>query len=495
MYDLLLKNLQVVRAGREQVEKLDIAILGGRFAALEPSIPAEQAREVHDCAGLIAFPGVVDAHMHVGIYSPLEQDAVSESQAAAMGGVTTAVTYFRTGQYYLNKGGAYRDLYPEVLSISKDRYWVDYAYHLAPIAGAHIDEMEWLLTQQGVSSFKIFMFYGGYGLHGKSDKDAQREFLMIGAEDSYDIAHFEFIMRSARRLMEKFPGLADQISVSLHCELAEILNAYTRIVQGEGKLTGLRAYSAARPPHSEGLAIWIASYLAYETACLNINLLHLSSRKALEAALMMEHTFPHIRFGKEVTIGHLLLDYDTPSACHAKVNPPIRSREDVEFLWEMLIEGKIDWVVSDHACCSAELKVSGHDPGDGDNIWISKSGFGGTEYLLSGLYSEGRKRGLSLPRIAQLTSLAPARRYGLNTKGDIEIGLDADLAIVDPAQSFTVRASESHSGQGYTPFEGMELDGRVVATWLRGSQIYDKGNIIGTPTGRYQKRPTVIETT
>jgi allantoinase len=489
-FDLLLKNLEVVRAGRDTVEMLDVGIRDGKFAALEPSIDASLAKEVRDCNGLTAFPGVVDTHMHVGIYSALAEDAVTESKAAAMGGVTSAVTYFRTGQYYLNKGGSYRDFYPEVLEISEGNYWVDYSYHLAPIASSHIDEMDYLLTEQGVSSFKIFMFYGGYGLHGKSDKNAQREFLMIDEDDSYDIAHFEFIMRGASKLMTKYPDIADQISVSLHCELADILNAYTRIVQQEGKLTGLRAYSAARPPHSEGLAIWIASYLAYETNCLNINLLHLTSRKALEAALMMEATFPHINFGKEVTIGHMLLDYDCPTACHAKVNPPIRSREDVEFLWEKLIEGKIDWVVSDHACCSEELKVSGQDPKDGDNIWVSKSGFGGTEYLLSGLYSEGKKRGLTLPHMARLVSLTPARRYGMNTKGDIEIGLDADLAILDGNESFVVRAAESESAQGYTPFEGMELNGKVVSTYLRGHLVYDKGSIVGPATGQYLKRPS-----
>ncbi|HMB59136.1 MAG TPA: dihydroorotase family protein [Xanthomonadales bacterium] len=490
MYDLLLKNLEVVRPGRDAVEKLDVAIQDGKFVALEPSIADELAAEVRDCSGLTAFPGLVDTHMHVGIYSPLAEDSVAESKAAAMGGVTTAVTYFRTGQYYLNEGGSYRDFYPKVLDISAGNYWVDYAYHLAPIAGSHIDEMEHLLTEHGVSSFKIFMFYGGYGLHGKSDKGAQREFLMIGEDDSYDIAHFEFIMRSASRLMKKYPDHADQISVSLHCELADILNAYTRIVQKEGKLTGLRAYSAARPPHSEGLAIWIASYLAYETECLNINLLHLTSRKAVEAALMMEKTFPHISFGKEVTIGHLLLDYDAPTQCHAKVNPPIRSREDVEFLWQALLDGNLDWVVSDHACCAEELKVSGQDHSNGDNIWISKSGFGGTEYLLSGLFSEGRKRGLTLPHMARLVCLSPARRYGLNNKGDIEVGLDADLALLDPAQSFTVRAEESESAQGYTPFEGMQLDGKVTSTYLRGSLVYDKGQVTGPARGQYQKRPT-----
>ena len=80
--------------------------------------------------------------------------------------------------------------------------------------------------------------------------------------------------------------------MSLHCEVADILNAYTRLVQQDPSLTGLRAYSAARPPHSEGLGVWIAAYLAHETECRNVNLLHLSSRKALEAALPMRAPCP-----------------------------------------------------------------------------------------------------------------------------------------------------------------------------------------------------------
>ena len=487
--DLLIKNVRVVRPGGNGAEDLDIGVSDGRVARLEPNIAPEDANEVHDGGGRLAFPGLVDAHMHVGIYSPLAQDAVTESKAAAMGGVTSAITYFRTGQYYLNKGGPYAEFYPEVLEISSGNYWVDYAYHLAPISSSHIDEMESLLTDHGVCSFKIFMFYGGYGLHGKTDKDAQKQFLMIGDDESYDIAHFEFIMRSATKLMEKYPDMADQISVSLHCELADILNAYTKIVQSEGKLTGLRAYSAARPPHSEGLAIWIASYLAYETECLNINLLHLTSKKAVEAALMMQDVFPHINFRREVTIGHMLLDYDAPSACHAKVNPPIRSREDVEFLWEQLLDGKIDWVVSDHACCSEELKTDNQDPKDGKNIWVSKSGFGGTEYLLSGLFSEGSRRGLSVNRMAELVCRNPAERYGLLNKGDLAVGYDADVVLLDPDETFTVRAAESESSQGYTPFEGMELTGRVRTTYLRGNVVYDNGNVTGPAKGQYVSRP------
>ena len=484
LFDLVIKNARVVRPNQTSVERLDIAIADGKVARLARGIPSEQSKQVFDANDLLAFPGCVDAHMHIGIYGPLAQDADSESKAAAMGGVTSSLNYIRTGRYYLNRGGPYRDFMPKVFEQSEGRFWVDYGYHVAPIEAGHIDEMEPLALEYGIPSFKIFMFYGGYGLHGPSAN--QNDFLMIGPEERYDIAHFEFVMRSAQRLMAKHPELAACTSVSLHCELAEILNAYTKIVEREGKLEGLHAYSAARPPHSEGLAIWIASYLANETNCVNINLLHLSSRKAVDAAWTMQQVFPHIAFRREVTVGHLLLDADCECAVQAKVNPPIRQREDVEALWQAVLERKIDWVVSDHACCSAEQKWSNDDP---TNIWLAKAGFGGTEYLLSGVLSEGSKRGMSYNRMAELLSWNPAQRFGLQSKGDIAPGYDADIALVDPRETFVVRAAESESGQGYTPFEGLELTGRVKATFLRGELVSRAGKIVGAPRGRYLRRP------
>jgi allantoinase len=486
--DLLVKNVRVVRPRVPAVETLDIGIAQGRFARVAPTIPAADARRVYDGRGRLAFPGVVDAHTHAGIYAPLAEDALTESRAAVAGGVTTMLTYFRTGQYYLNRGGAYAEFFPEVLKISEGRYHCDYAYHLAPIAAAHVDEMEALATAHGVPSFKIFMFYGGYGLHGRAGDDEQRRFLMIGPDDHYDVAHFEFVMRGAARIRERHPRLAPYVSVSLHCEMADILNAYTRLVTRDATLTGLRAYSAARPPHAEALAVCVAAYLAHETACVNVNLLHLSSRKALETALAMARTFPHVDFRREVTVGHLLLDVDAPAGAYAKVNPPIRPREDVEFLWGAVLAGEVDWIVSDHACCAEEVKGAGGG-GRGD-IWLAKSGFGGTEYLLAGVFSEGRRRGLPLPRIAELLAWNPAQRYGLLTKGDIAVGLDADLALLDPDRRVTVRAATSPSAQGYTPFEGQELTGAVTATFLRGELVWEDGGVVGPPRGRYQRRPT-----
>ncbi len=484
-WDLLIKNVRVVRPNATAVQDADIAIRAGKFARIHPGLSPGEANAVYDGKGRLAFPGVVDAHMHTGIYSPLAEDAVSESRAAAQGGVTSSLNYFRSGQYYLNKGGPYETFFPEVLAVSEGRFHVDYGFHLAPMDSTHIREIPDLVAKHGVSSFKIFMFYGSHGLHGRSD--SQRDFLMIGDDERYDFAHFEFIMRGVQAARERFPDKAAQISLSLHCETAEIMTAYTKLVEREGRLSGLAAYHAARPPHSEGLAVFIASYIADETALPNINLLHLSSRKALQAALQMQTLFPHIDFRREVTIGHLMLDITAPAGALAKVNPPIRPREDVEYLWEKVLEGKVDWVVSDHACCRHETKAAKNALG---NIWLAKSGFGGTEYLLPALVSEGSKRGLSPSRIASLVSHNPARRFGLNAKGDIAAGFDADLALVDPGERWTIHAKDSQSTQGYTPFEGIELNARVKATFLRGELICENGSVLGPPRGRYLHRPT-----
>jgi allantoinase len=109
--------------------------------------------------------------------------------------------------------------------------------------------------------------------------------------------------------------------------------------------------------------------------------------------------------------------------------------------------------------------------------------------LLAGVFSEGRRRGLPLHRIAELLAFHPARRYGLLTKGDIAVGLDADLALLDPEREMVVRAAHSPSAQGYTPFEGQRLTGQVTATLLRGEVVYEDGKVVGAPRGRYHRRP------
>ena len=481
-YDLLVKNARVVDPEHDEPREADIAVRDGKVVRVEPELPAERAARTVDAAGRLAFPGVVDGHQHWGIYHELSEDAAVESRACAQGGVTTALSYKRTGQYYLNKGGPYGEFFPEVLAATEGRTHVDYAYHLAPMSKEHIAEIPELIERFGVTSFKVFMFYGSHGLHGRSTD--QNSFLMTPEGERYDYAHFEFVMRGVQEARKRFPELADQISLSLHCETAEIMTAYTQLVEEAGELSGLAAYSASRPPHSEGLAVSIAAYLAHETELPTINLLHLSSRKALHAAVRMSRAFPHIDFRREVTIGHLLADLDTASGLGGTVNPPLRPREDVEALWEYVLDGTVDWVVSDHACCREELKFGT----PAEDVFLAKSGFGGAEYLLPGLITEGRRRGLSWGRIAALSSANPARRYGLDTKGALAVGKDADFCLVDPDHTWTVRAADSESAQEYTPFEGFELTAQVTDTFLRGHHVLQDGKVIGDPVGDYVRR-------
>lgn len=481
-FDVLVRGAQIVRPGEREPEVGDIAIENGVFAQVGDHIEGSATSEI-DARGLLAFPGVVDAHQHWGIYNPLEEDTVSESRAAAQGGVTAGLSYIRTGQYYLNQGGPYAEFMPRVLEQTEGRAHVDYGFHVAPIEHAHLTELDALVDEFGVSSFKIFMFYGGHGLHGKSDD--QSSFLMTPPGERYDVAHFEFIMRALADMRRRKPDIADDISLSLHCETAEIMRAYTELVERDPTLEGLAAYSASRPPHSEGLAVMVATYLAHITGFPNVNLLHLTSEAAVEASEHAARIYPELDIKREVTIGHLLADFETASGIGGKVNPPLRSRADVEALWDAVERGIIEWVVSDHACCRAERKF-GNPP---DDVFLAKAGFGGTEYLLPGMVTEAGRRGLPMGRVAALTAQNPARRYGLSRKGDIAPGLDADLALIDPKRSWTVRAADSESSQEYTPFEGFHMSAAVSRTILRGETIYADGVVTDTPSGRYLHRP------
>lgn len=485
-FDLIIKNVNVVRPNQFNVINSDIGIKDGKFAAIEPGLPDESSAEVYDGKQLLAFPGAIDPHTHVGIYKHVSEDAITESAAAAMGGVTAMLTYFRTGGLYLNKGGSYTDFYPELLGLSQGNYHVDYGYNISPVQGSHIEEMEFLL-QKGVPTFKIFMFYGLHGLHGRSNN--QRKWLHLEEHDEYNLAHFEFIMRKAGELMQKYPELAPYIAVDLHCETPEMLKRYSQLTENRTDIEGLEAYSASRPPHSESMAVAMAGHLAHICGCKNINLLHLTSKDSVEAALTVRKAYPEITFGLETTAGHLLLDYENcQTGVLGKVNPPLRSPEDREYLWERVKDGTLEWIITDHANCPKSMKV---DPDDPDNIWKAKAGFGGVEYLYPGILSEGVKRGLSYNKIAELVSWTPSRRFGVLNKGDIEVGFDADIALIDPNEKWTIHHADSLSSQEYTPFEGLEVQGKVKSTFLRGNLVYTNGDVTGDRKGKYINRPSL----
>ncbi len=173
-YDRVVLNGTVVLPGLGPA-RMDVGIKDGRIAAIADALAPAEASDVIDATNRVVLPGAVDSHFHIGIYRPFSDDALSESTSAVSGGVTTLISYFRTGSHYLGKSGPYREIFPEVLKLSADRFRCDYSYHIAPMTNEHLDEMAWLVDQ-GVGSFKLYMFYKSLTL--SSDSTKGREYTM-----------------------------------------------------------------------------------------------------------------------------------------------------------------------------------------------------------------------------------------------------------------------------------------------------------------------------
>lgn len=458
--------------------RADIGVKNGRIAAIQDEIASSEADKVVDARGKAVFPGGVDSHFHIGIYRPIAVDAESETESSLVGGVTSVISYFRTGQHYLDKTGPYKEIFPEVLQATAGHAYADYGFHIAIMTNDQLDEVEWLV-QQGVGSFKYYMFYKGLNLTASST--AGSSYTM---SDEYDLGHLYKMMRSVKEMSVKY-GKHGRISICLHCEQAELIRVFIEEVK-KTNLTGLAAYSAGRPPLTERLAIKEAGVLLEATEC-PVNLLHLSSEVAFETADEFRRLNPALDVQLETTLHHLCLNHDNAangrSGQDGKVNPPIRLARDNEALWNAVLQGRINTVVSDHACCMEEEKEG--------ELWGALPGFGGTAILYPVLISDGyHKRGLPLHRVAELASANPARNFGLMPrKGTIQVGADADLAVVDMNLEQKITPDLLHSAEDFTPFEGYPVKGWPVVTIRRGEILMENGKVVGGKNGEFLKRP------
>lgn len=477
LYDLVIKGGHVVFP-KGGVIKADIGVIGEKIAAIEADIPGEKTQKTINATGKYVFPGAIDSHFHVGIYRPLSDDAISESTSALSGGVTTILSYFRTGKDYLNKQAPYREILPELLGLSKKSFLTDYGYHLACFTDEQISEVEWLVKEGGVSTFKYYMFYKLLTLAGATPE--ANNYLMI--DNPVDFGFLYKFMKEVGRVNQLFKDYGN-ISMSVHCENPEIIRATLEEVKANPTGNLMKDYSNSRPPWQEELAINEAAIIARHTNC-PLNLLHLSSQKAVEAGMDVSKRYPDINFLLEGTLHHLGLSNDMDLEQKAKVNPPIRSSSDVDFLWNAVLTGFIQTVVSDHACATLEKKKG--------DLWTSMPGFGGTSLMFPVLITEGHfKRGLPLERIAELSAANPARRHNLYPKkGTIMIGSDADLAIVDIDEERELKLEDLFTAQEFSPELGMKFKGWTDVTVLRGKVVFEKGKVMGKPgDGKYIKRP------
>jgi len=308
------------------------------------------------------------------------------------------------------------------------------------------------LVNAGVRGFKCFLIESGVD-----------EFPCVG----------EAYLRSAMKDLE------DASSVLLfHAELGD------DVVLDEPEIPDSRQYStflASRPQKLETNAISLVIELQKAFPNLRCHIVHLSAASALP--MIREARSMGVRLTVETCFHYLCLSAeDIPDGqAEFKCCPPVREATNRDRLWDALIDGSIDCVVSDHSPCTLDLKSL--ETGNVMTAWggISTLGLG-----LSLLWTEGRKRGVTLGQIVNWMSKKTAEHAGLqNSKGSLKVGWDGDLVLWDDEAEFEVTKDSLQYKNKISPYEGMKLHGRVEQTYLRGQKIFDsESGFKGTPIGR-----------
>lgn len=447
-YDVLVRGGKVVLPGHG-VQEADIAIEGEQIAALLAPGAAE-ARAVVDARGLHVLPGVIDSHTHWGYRGDFAIQCASDSRAAAIGGVTTALLLHR-----VPAGG-----FAEVKRLAETHSTIDFIVSPAIVDQATADHVEELIERWGCPSFKFYLAYRRLpGAPPGDDWNALDDGLML-----------DVLERMAQW---------DGTLACVHAENADINNRGIARVKRTGQ-DGLAAWEAANPAISEVEGIRRAALYAARTR-MPMYVVHLSGAEAVGALERARRDWPHLH-GE--TCPHYLFHNVESSPATVKFSPPVRRRADNEALWNALATGTLDCVGSDNAPTLSSAKQG--------TVWDIVRGGPGAGVLLPLVLSEGVNKGrLTLPRAVEVTSTNAARIFGLYPrKGAIQVGSDADLTLVDLRLEKTVTRELFDTWSDYNLYTGVRLTGWPTMTILRGRIIVRDGVVSGAPrAGRFVPRP------
>jgi len=446
----------IIRGGQLVIPKVgiitgDLAIRDGRIAAIINKDDTAHSEEMIDATGRFVMPGLIDPHVHFGLGDPAVEFK-TETESAAFGGMTTLIFYIMSSQ-------TYDETHNELKESGERDAYVDFGIHYTIAGEEQLAGIEKYVTQFGVPSFKLMMHFRG---------DEGRYMNVSGIDDGFIYAFFESLS-----------GFDDGIAC-VHPENIEIISRMRKKLIEQGREDVL-AWTECRPAFVEAESINRAAYLAHITGC-TLYIVHITSREALEAARDCRSRYGNIIFF-ETCPHYLTHTADTVGSVVGKVNPPLRFQDDIDSLWEAIADGSIDTVGSDHVPRRSEKKRG--------TVWQASAGFPGVETLLPVLLSEGvNKRGISLQRVAELTSYNPARIFHLYPrKGTLLPGSDADIILVDLETERQVTASELHGYSDYSIYEGWRLKGWPLLTMVRGKVVTGEGKILGSPGhGRYLER-------
>jgi allantoinase len=337
------------------------------------------------------------------------------------------------------------------------------------------------LAAAEASSLMDFALWGGLvpGNVGRLDELAERgvvgfkAFMSNSGIDDFEAADDATLYEGMQRAAEL--GLP----VLVHAENDQITSLLARRAVADGRTT-MRDYLESRPVAAELEAIGRAILFAEETGC-SLHVVHVSTGRGV--ALVAAARARGVNVTCETCAHYLVLtDEDAEElGAAAKCAPPLRSRQHLEALWRQIFEGNIQFVTSDHSPAPPEMKV-------GDDFFKIWGGIIGCRSLLNVMLSEGHhERGLPLEQVATLLSGNVAERFGFPQKGRLEIGADADLALVDLDSSFTLRAEDLFYRHKMSPFVGRTFRGNIVRTVVRGRTVFREGEVVSEPVGRLLK--------
>lgn len=449
--DLFVKGARVVKP--DAVVECGLAIREGVIAAAPAPGETVDARRTIDAGGRYVLPGLLDTHLHLGTAAQsFAEDCASESRHAVTGGVTTLLPF-------VISRGSYVEVLPEMQKAVAAGSLVDMVFHAIIIREAQIEEIPRLAHEFGVRSFKTFMAYKG------------REISPSGIQGMGDDQIF-----SVFRQVAKIPGA---IAI-VHCENMEVIELHQQPFIAANR-QDTAAWSDARPVFGELEAI--RRMVAFAEAA-GIQLLIPHMGVGLGSEFLRQKAWGRGRLATETCPHYLVFDKDTDRGVMGKVNPPLRSVEHVEALWQRLVDGTVDVLGSDHCPFTKEVK--------GTDLWSARAGItGGSAMILPVLLTEGVRRGrLGIQRVVELTSANAARLFGLYPrKGALEVGSDADLVIVDLDREVKVDLRTLNSVVDFSPYEGWVARGWADTTIAGGQVVYEKGEVVAErPRGRYLAR-------
>ena len=446
-FDTLIRGAEVVLPYGGGLKPIDLAITDGHIAAhLEPGTDAD-ATETIDATGRVILPGVIDPHTHLNLGDP-ETAFETETRAAALHGITTILHFLMSNDLYEAEYKQYRE-WGDAQSL------IDYGLHAVISTRDQLSEIDRYVDEFGVASFKFFMSFRG------------EEGAYIGLPPIDDGLMYEILEKLGQR-----PGTV----LCVHTENIEVVWSIRKRLEESGR-DDLKAWHESRPPFTEAEAATRAMLFGRETGSTPY-IVHTSTAETLAAARSFRRDGGNVYI--ETCPHYLSHTYESPVGTYGKQNPPLRSPEDREALWEAIADGTIDTIGSDHAARLGDRKQG--------TIWAASPGQPNMPMILPVMLSEGvHARSLPLERVAEITSANVARIFGLwPQKGSLQVGADADIAIIDLNETRTVTAAGLQGRADYSIYEGMSYTGWPVQTLVRGKTVSQNGQVMASGgNGRY----------